>query len=429
MNLLPIKYELGTDTDRVLNELRVAKKLGNTFVRKIKAVWTTLKRTILKLFTSKLKKAELFDTVEITIPGQIKENNMTENKLVIKEDQSGAIGAIKGNYNEALVCQFLFDHKGSEVDISKDYEKYRSGIKSTVAEWDKKLKEADPKNYKKFMAIIRKGSADMANYLINAAVSEKATIVGAYLDNLAFLDGIDFKADIRVAVMKEGKEILNGYSLKLYSKKTVGLANTTARGLCGHLGSEAAVKEFDARLKSDKILKTLINKAKLINAIKQDLKGHLKGKEKSYDKLIRLRGLTPAEIEKLDLKKLDAERKAARKPINVRIAALVYEVLAPYEGSQELGEKILNILGFNDKETKMLMAITTDKKSEIIAAHPDLDLSKIKIEDPNGRVSLNIIGPTGKKIVSFNVKEGEQKKVSGAVSFVGIDPEEYEEYL
>ena len=145
------------------------------------------------------------------------------------------------------------------MNINFDYEKYRSGIKSTVAEWDKKLKEADPKNYKKFMAIIRKGSADMANYLINAAVSEKATIVGAYLDNLAFLDGIDFKADIRVAVMKEGKEILNGYSLKLYSKKTVGLANTTARGLCGHLGSEAAVKEFDARLKSDKILKTLIS--------------------------------------------------------------------------------------------------------------------------------------------------------------------------
>ena len=90
---------------------------------------------------------------------------------------------------------------------------------------------------------------------------------------------------------------------------------------------------------------------------------------------------------------------------------------------------MLDILGFNDKETKMLMAITTEKKSQIIAHHPDLDLSKIKIEDPNGRVSINIIGPTGKRIVSFNVKEGEQKKVSGSVSFAGIEPEEYEEYL
>ena len=75
------------------------------------------------------------------------------------------------------------------------------------------------------------------------------------------------------------------------------------------------------------------------------------------------------------------------------------------------------------------MAITTEKKSEIIAAHPDLNLSEIKIEDPKGRVSINIIGPTGKRIVSFNVKEGEQKKVSGSVSFAGIDPEEYDEYL
>jgi hypothetical protein len=269
----------------------------------------------------------------------------------------------------------------------------------------------------------------MANYLISAAVSEQATIVGAYLDNLAFMDGIDFKADIRVAVMKEGKEILDGYSLKLYSNKTVGLANTTARGLCGHLAGDSAENEFDGKAKTDQTLKDLIHKSKLLNAIKQDHKKWLKGDEKSYDKLIRLRGLTPAEIEKLSQSQLKADRAAARKPINTRIAALVYDVLKNYEGSDTLGERVLDILGFNDKETKMLMAITTEKKSEIIAHHPDLDLSKIKIEDPNGRVSINIIGPTGKRIVSFNVKEGEQKKVSGSVSFAGIEPEEYEEYL
>jgi len=229
--------------------------------------------------------------------------------------------------------------------------------------------------------------------------------------------------------MKEGKEILDGYSLKLYSNKTVGLANTTARGLCGHLGGAEAEKKFDALSKKDNTLHDLIAKAKGINNIKQDFKKHLKGDEKATNRLKTLRGLTDADIEKLDLKVLDAERKEARSPINTRVAALVYQVLKEYEGTETLGEKILDILGFNDKETKMLMAITTEKKSEIIAAHPDLDLSQIKIEDPNGRVSINIIGPTGKKIVSFNVKEGEQRKVSGSVSFAGIDPEEYDEYL
>ena len=428
MQLLPIEMEIKADSDRMLNELRIAKRLGAFITRKIKAVWTKLKRAIVKVFKTKIKKVELFDTVEITIPAQVKEDIMKDMNM-LTESQSGAIGAIKGNYNEALVCQFLFNHKGQEVDISTNYEKYRGGISQTVSEWDKKLKAADVKNYTKNIGIIRKGSADMANYLISAAVNEKATIVGAYLDNLAFMDGIDFKADIRVAVMKEGKEILDSYSLKLYSNKVVGLANTTARGLCGHLAGSKAEAQFDKVAKADSELSNLINISKKINAIKQDFKTHLKGIEKGTINLRKLRGLSDDEISKLDLGKLDADRKAARKPINKRIAQLVYNVLKDYEGSDEMGENILNILGFNDKDTKMLMAITTLKKSEIIAHHPDLDLSNITVEDPKGRVSINILGPQGRRIVSFNMKEGEQKKVSGSVSFAGIEPEEYDKYL
>ena len=428
MKLLPIKMEIQADSDRMLNELRIAKKLRSFVTRKIKAVWTTLKRAIVKVFRTKIKKVELFDTVEITIPAQVKEDIMKDMNM-LTESQSGAIGAIKGNYNEALVCQFLFNHNGPEVDISSNYEKYRGGISQTVSDWDKQLKAADVENYTKNIGIIRKGSADMTNYLISASVREKATIVGAYLDNLAFMDGIDFKADIRVAVMKEGKEILDSYSLKLYSNKVVGLANTTARGLCGHLAGPKAEAQFDKVAKADSELTRLIDAAKKINDIKQDLKKHIKGDPLAMGRLKNLRGLSDDEIEKLDLSKLDAERKEARNPINKRIAQLVYNVIKDYEGSDEMGERILNILGFNDKDTKMLMAITTLKKSEIIAHHPDLDLSNITVEDPKGRVSINILGPQGRRIVSFNVKEGEQKKVSGSVSFAGIEPEEYDKYI
>jgi hypothetical protein len=104
-------------------------------------------------------------------------------------------------------------------------------------------------------------------------------------------------------------------------------------------------------------------------------------------------------------------------------------VLKPYSKTNEFSTNILNIMGFNDKETKMLMAITTSKKSQIIAKHPDLDMDNITLEDPKGRVTLNIKGPTGKTIVTFGVKEGEKRAVSGAVSFAGIDPEDYDEYL
>lgn len=353
---------------------------------------------------------------------------MKKSELTIKED-SGTIAAIKGNYNEALVMQNLYNYQGKGVDISQKYEKYRKPISDTVNKWNKDLKALGGKSYNKSVKIIERGSADMSNYLISNAISEQATIIGGYLDNLAFQDGIDFKADIRIAVIKDGKEQLDGYSLKLYSTKSVGLANTTAKGLCGHLGGEAAAKLFDQRAKSDQKLLGMIHKAKLLNAIKQDHKKHLKGDEKATNRLKTLRGLTDAEIEKLSQAQLEADRKEARKPINPRVAALVYEVLKPYAGGPEFGERVLDIMGFNDKETKMLMAITTEKKSEILAQHPELDLSKITLEDPNGRVSLNIKGPTGKTIVTFGVKEGEKKAVSGSVSFAGIEPEDYDKYI
>jgi len=424
MQLLPLNLEIQAGEDRFINELKIAKPL----IRKLKAVWTSLKSKIRGQFKKQLKAAELFEPTVISIPSQIKED-ITMNGFTIAEN-TGALSAIKGNYNEALVCKFIYDYSGSQVAISKDYEKYRSGINKTVSDWDAQLKRAlNPKNYSSAIKIIRKGSADMANYLISSAVLEKATIIGCYLDNLAFQDGIDFKADIRVAVMKEGKEILDGYSLKLYSSKSVGLANTTARGLCDHLVGDKAAKEFDSVYKRDSELNQLVQKANDLNKIKQDHKQHLRGDEKATNRLKSLRGLTDSQIEALDQKQIETERKAAREPINPRVAAIVYEVLKPYSKTKEFSTNILNIMGFNDKETKMLMAITTEKKSQIIAKHPDLDMDNITLEDPKGRVTLNIKGPTGKTIVTFGVKEGEKRAVSGAVSFAGIDPEDYDEYL
>jgi|TARA_B110000908_G_scaffold165407_1_gene214837 hypothetical protein len=424
MQLLPLELELHASEDRFINELKMAKPI----VRKLKAVWTTLKSKIKGSFKKKLKKLELFEPTVIEIPAQIKED-IIMNGFNINEG-SGALGAIKGNYNEALVCQFIFDYNGPQVNISKDYEKYRSGISKTVSDWDKKLKLAlKPKDYTNALKIIRKGSADMANYLISNTVLEQATIIGCYLDNLAFQDGIDFKADIRVAVMKEGKEILDGYSLKLYSSKSVGLANTTARGLCKHLAGESAASDFDSIFNKDSELRELIKVANDLDKIKQDHKEHLRGDEKATARLTRLRGLTDAQIENLDQTKIESDRKKAREPINPRVAAIVYKVLKPHAKNVDFASNILKIMGFQDKETKLLMAITTTKKNEIIKHHPDLDMDNITLEDPKGRVTLNIKGSTGKTIVTFGVKEGEKKSVSGSVSFAGIEPEDYDEYL
>ena len=108
------------------------------------------------------------------------------------------------------------------------------------------------------------------------------------------------------------------------------------------------------------------------------------------------------------------------------LAKITYEVLKPYAKTPSFGENILKMLGFADKDTKMLMAITTDKKSIIMDKHPDLDISNIDLRLKG--VQILVVGPKGKTIVNFGVKEGEQKKLSGKVSFASVEPVDLANY-
>jgi hypothetical protein len=84
------------------------------------------------------------------------------------------------------------------------------------------------------------------------------------------------------------------------------------------------------------------------------------------------------------------------------------------------------MLGLKDKETKMLMSVSTAKKSLILDKHPELDMANISLEWVG--VSIKVVGPTGKTIVSFGVKEGEKKAVAGKVSFADVTPVDLANY-
>jgi hypothetical protein len=311
----------------------------------------------------------------------------------------GALEAIKGNYNEALTCQYLYNYDGKPgVEITAEYQPMKSEIDNVVKKWDTDLKNAVT-NYKQARSIIDRGSKDMTRYLIGTTIQQDALIIGAYLDNLSFQGGVEFKADIMVAVMKEGKKTLDAYSLKLYKTKSVGLFNSSPKGMALILAGEKASSDVETAIAKDARLQDLINKAKTVDKLYRQAKKDKddKAKQKYFD-----------------------ERKAARKPINPRLAEITYKVLKSYVKTASFSENLLKALGFADKDTKMLMAVTTDKNSVIIDKHPDLDVSNIDMRLSG--VSINIIGPTGKNIVSFGFKEGEKKALSAKVSFAGVDP-------
>jgi hypothetical protein len=381
----------------------------------VKSVWTDLKSKIKRLFSKKLAKAKAGDVVKVTIP--------VKTEVDLSED---ALQSIQGNYNEALLLLMIYNYKGAGVDIAKKYSaKYYKDIVGTVKKWAKDLKGA-AKDFKKSETIIKQGSQDMARYLVNEALENDSTIIGGYLDNLSFQrGGIASKADIQIFVRKDGKEELQGYSLKLYTSKSVGLANSTAVGIARHLGGKKAADDVEKEIAKDKRLNAMIEKAKKLDKIKQALKDMKKEGTKRANAIKRLEklGYSQKAIDGLDVGKIEAERKEARNPINPRVAEIIYRVIKPLSKTEEFGQNILKVIGFTDKETKMLMSVVKDNKggmkSSIIDSHPDLDVTNIKLELSG--VSLNIKGPTGKTIITFGVKEGEKKSVSGKVSFAGVD--------
>jgi hypothetical protein len=385
--------------------LAEAKFLKN-IVKVAKRVWTTIKGKIKSLFSSKLKDAMPGEEMVISIPALKTEQNVEYMSLRKLLKEGGALSHIKGNYNEALTCQDLYNNDGKKgVAISSEYKSYKSPIDGICSKFDKDLKAVTGDKYKAEKKIIVQGSKDMARYLVGTVINEDAVIIGAYLDNLAFQKGSEFKADIQIAVMKEGKERLDAYSLKLYSGASVTLSNSSPKSLAEQLAGPAAGKSVQDAIARDKQLQDLIVKAK--EADKMMSKFKKEGNKTEVDKWRALRG-------------------AARKPINPRLAEITYHVLKNFVTTPSFGENLLRILGFKDKETKMLMAITTKTRSIIIDKHPELDVSKIKLKLVG--VSLKIMGPTGKAIMSFSVKEGEQKKIAGRVSFSSVEPVDLASY-
>ena len=304
--------------ENILDEVKFLKNI----VSKLKRVWTSLKSKIKSLLSKKLKRLGPGQETIVTIPG-LKNENRIEYMNLKDLLNEGALQAIKGNYNEALTCQYLYKNDGKKgVEITNKYKPVKSQVDNIVKKWDKDLKNA-VSNYSAAKKIIDTGSRDMARYLIGSVINEDAIIIGAYLDNLAYQGGVEFKADIQVAIMKEGKERLDAYSLKLYSGKSVGLANTSPIGLARHLAGDEAANKVKKAIASDTSLQKLIDKAKELDKKRKQAKND--NDKQAYDKFGKLRG-------------------EARKPINPRVAKITYNILKKYAKTPSFGENILKIL-------------------------------------------------------------------------------------
>ena len=342
-----------------------------------------------------------------------------DGKIILNE---GSLSAIKGNYNEALVLKYLYDESWSAVDVDlnetsprpdwgggKKYSDHKRDVDAAVTNWDTQLK-GKIKNWDKALKEIQRGSRDMAVYLNGTAKSNKALVKGGWLDNLAHHKGVNFKADIRVATQRADSEAtVTGYSLKIYANKSIGLTNNTARSLAFNLGGSAAQAQVDRALKSDPELLKMIDHVKKIGSEYQAAKDDPKRAHMSK------RGGA-----------LYNARQEARSPINKRLATIAYEAIKSVP-KKVFVSNLLHLLGFDDKDTKMLLSVVKAKSSQIIDKHPELDLSQVELVHEVGTVVIKVVGPQGDTIVTFGTKEGERKAVTGKVSFADLEPVDLDE--
>jgi len=372
------------------------------------------KNTVKGLVDNAMSDLSVGEVTEVTIPASI-----AKDKSGIESPQSvqteGAIEAIRGNYNEALTVKYVIEKNETPVDVvlteslnegtvmkvvqlDAQGKQYIPELESIVKNWDNKLKTAAGSKYEEIRSVISLASNDMASYIINSVGSNKGNILQIFLDNKSFLQGAEFKADIRLKVKKiSGEEILNAYSLKMYQTKNVNLANSTKTSLVRNLcGDDEAVK-FTKELLSDPKFKQLDKLAKETNLAVKHAKAD--GEDEDY------------------IKSLRADREEARYPLNQYLAEKVANKLNSFykstpQNKETFLKNLLKIMGYEDVETKFLMALVGPKqvkagKSQIIDKHPSLDFSDIDIVNEPGKVSVKIINKkTNKVLVDFVAKEG-----------------------
>ena len=402
------------DETRGQSIITINESLLSSIVDFMKKSWNKVKSyfksTVSGLIDNGMSDLKTGEETDIIIPASIaKEKSGIESPTDLQKE--GAIEAIRGNYNEALTVKYVIEKNDTPIDIvlSENYvlkvvqlndegKRYIPEVENIVNDWDKKLRVVAGSKYEEVKLVISLASNDMSSYIINSVGENRGNILQIFLDNKSFLQGAEFKADIRLKVRKlSGEEVLKAYSLKMYQTKNVNLANSTkvslVRNLCGDNEADNFIKE----LKSDPKFKQLDKLAKEANLDYKHAKND--GEDEDY------------------IGDLKTDREEARYPLNQYLAETVANKLNSFykstlENSEIFIKNLLKLMGYEDKETGFLMALVGPKqvkagKSQIIDKHPALDFSDIKIVNDPGTVSIKIINnKTNKVLINFSAKEG-----------------------
>lgn len=425
-----------------LEQSELNENILDNILKFISKGWQKLKSYITNLFEiafNELKKDYTFEKeYTINITPELSENiNVAAN--LIKEAKSGAIDAMKGLYNEALVCEYIWEHKDiSVVNIDKiKYKEFKNEFSTNINNYKSKIKDT------KVISEIETGSRAMANYLINNAKIKGLIIVGVFQSGKKTT--ITEKKDISIIVRRglSKEEILN-YSLKLYSGKEIGMSNSTSLRTVYNLTAKDGVPPEKSKLTNiyTEKFELILEKKKQTDPKFKKYFNILSDIRKKMNALKNQVSINPELSDKIEIK-LNKYRKVVtllRNYINPIYAEIVFTILKEFSGDDNnkkiLVRNLLQLLGFTNMETKILLSIMKENSEgnkvvdAILDEHPDFDLSNINLTKP-AKVTIRI--NNGQElIVKLNFSEGEKQKVKGLVSFKkvkSVDPKFWQDVI
>jgi hypothetical protein len=310
------------------------------------------------------------------------------------------------------VCKLIATSRTQYVRIKKANQADVSKIIALSREYEEQLKRDEGKNTEPREQIYR-GSEAMALYIIGKARDKGCVITGVKLDTYAFTVNKNEKRDIIVELKKDGEKMFDNYSLKLYTDPEISLVTTSPVELINKLIGSAAAQEASSIFERNADLQRYLSLSQeLTNFIKQE------------------------KVDKEQKARLEDERKILRNKINPMFADVMYDILEKYHKKDpiDFAERLLKMIGFDNEETKLLIAIakrlSNGMKVSIIDKHPELDLRHVNIEHNYGSTAVRIKDIRGRVIITFKAKEGERKNVSGSMLFskkAEVDLDDYQD--
>lgn len=426
----------------VLNPADLNEGIIYDILRFVSKSWQKLKSYISDLFNNASKELEddyTFDkSVSVTIPSELSEQIIMSLNL-ISEVKSKSDDAKKGYYNEALVCNYISEHKDKKlVNIDDDlFKPHKKEIDTAIKKYQTELSPEVKKE-------VDVGSRGMSNYILNSMADKGLVIVNIWMSGSSkqMVDKKDISIKFKKGLSKKEVDHIINYSLKLYSGREVGISNSTAVKMIMILTSPNGVtkgkasgpyvewfeQEVEEKKRTDKKYKEHEDELEKLNTDKENRKEELRA---LYGKGTLAYKNADANDEKL--KKIRGAITVHRNPLNSLYAGISFNILSTFikkkENKEMLVRNLMQLLGLDAKDTKILMVImkkAESGKNKIIDAlldeHPEFKLNDINLTKPdNIAIKIN----NGQElIVKLSYKEGEKKHAQASVSFKNVKSRE-----